>query len=274
MFTKKVIISNFLLFHLIKKVWNSRKILLVTTKYELQKKYAGSLLGIIWVILYPLLFLCIYLFLYLVVFKVRFPSMSSFEYVVYVFSGLVPFICLMDVVNTSTVSMRQNSHLIKNVIMPIELIPFRTMLVSMVGQFAGLLIILALVISSGELSSKIVFLPVVIALQIILFAGISWLLSALGVLLPDLGTFVGLLMLFLLFLSPVAFHPDMVPQNLQLILYMNPAYYLIEAFRWCLLSSAQYSALVLGLYTMISFLTFFAGATFFIRLKDNLIDYE
>ncbi len=259
---------------LVQRVWSARRILVTTTIFELRKKYAGSALGILWVILYPVLFLCIYLFLYLVVFKVRFPDISSFQYVIFVFTGLVPFLGLMEVVNSSVVSMRQNSHLIKNVIMPIELVPFRTMLIALASQMSGLVIVLALVIGNGDLSSNIIFFPIVLLLQVMMLAGLAWLLSALGVMLPDLGTFMALLMLFLLFLSPVAFRPDMVPAGMQIILYVNPAHYMLGAFRWALIDGTVFPWWGLGIFTLISFLVFALGAWFFVRFKGFIVDYE
>src|SRR5207247_9610926 len=42
-----------------------RRVLAATTRVEIEKRYSGSFLGLVWVVLYPVLFLCIYLFLYL-----------------------------------------------------------------------------------------------------------------------------------------------------------------------------------------------------------------
>ena len=260
--------------NLFSNLWTARRILLTTTFFELRKKYAGSAVGIGWVFLYPLLFLGIYLFLYLVVFKVRFPDMSSFQYVIYVFSGLVPYLGLMEVVNSSVVTMRQNAHLVKNVIMPIELVPFRTMLIGLVSQLAGLLIVLILVVSDGALSTNVIFFPLILATQAMLLAGLAWMLGALGVLLPDLSTFTGLLMLFLLFLSPVAFHPAMVPETLQFVLYVNPVHYVLGAFRWSLIDGTVFPLWQLGMFVAISIVTFFFGAWVFVRLKGSIVDYE
>lgn len=256
------------------KIWAARNILLTTTIYELRKKYAGSALGLLWAFLHPIMFLGIYLFLYLVVFNVRFPDMSTIQYVIYVFVGLVPYLGLMEVVNTSVVTMRQNVHLVKNVIMPIELIPFRTMLVGLTAQAAGLLLIFSIILSFGELSSNIIFFPLVLFFFIVLLAGLSWLLGALGVLLPDLSTFTGLLMLLLLFLSPVAFRPEMVPEALQAVLYFNPVHYIIASFRWSLISGTTISIWELAIFGIMSTTTFFIGAWFFVRLKGAIVDYE
>src|SRR5437899_1504965 len=121
-----------------------RRILGTTTRLEIVKRYSGSLLGRVWVVLYPLLFLSIYLFLYLVVFKIRFPGLSRLDYVVYIFSGLVPYIAFMETMGGAVVSIRANLHLIRNVILPVELIPARVVLMAMVTESVGLVLLLGL----------------------------------------------------------------------------------------------------------------------------------
>ena len=103
----------------------NRRVLVATTRVELEKRYSGSLLGRAWIVLYPVLWLSIYLFLYIVVFKVRYPSFSTLDYVVYIFSGLVPYIALMEAVTAGVVSVKQNLHLVRNIILPVEMIPAR-----------------------------------------------------------------------------------------------------------------------------------------------------
>ena len=78
-----------------------RRLLVSTTRLELMKRYAGSVLGFAWVFLNPLLFLSVYVFLYLVVFKTTWPDMTSVGYTVFVFAGLVPFLSFMEVANGS-----------------------------------------------------------------------------------------------------------------------------------------------------------------------------
>jgi lipopolysaccharide transport system permease protein len=106
--------------------WRLRRVLYASAKVELQKRYAGSMLGPVWTVLYPLLFLSVYVFLWLVVLRVRFPGETSrLGYVVFVFGGLVPYLFAVESVTTAAVSIRQNMPLVKGLIIPVELIPTR-----------------------------------------------------------------------------------------------------------------------------------------------------
>ena len=56
----------------------------------------------------------------------------------YVFAGLVPFLGTIEAINGAALSIKANMHLVKNVMLPIELVPVRTVLVAMTGELRGL----------------------------------------------------------------------------------------------------------------------------------------
>ena len=251
-----------------------REILYSTTAVELRRKYAGSFFGLFWLLLYPGLFLSIYLFLYLVVFEVRFPGMSDWGYVAFIFCGLVPYLCFMEAVTIGAVSVKQNIHLVKNVIVPIDLIAARVVLTAVVGQLAGLALLVVLLGVRGELSQNLVFLPVVVLFQFLFIVGLVWFLAALGVLLPDIGYFVNLFVIFLLFISPIGFRPEMLPERARIIVDANPVYYMLDAFRSTLMAEHTVDWQRLAIYALLSLITFQLGAAFFRRFKGVIVDYE
>jgi lipopolysaccharide transport system permease protein len=100
-------------------IYRYRRLLVSITRVELAKRHAGSLLGIAWVVLQPALLLCVYLFVYMVVLRLRFEGFSRLDYVLYVFCGLVPYLGFMEALTTGALSIKQNIHLVKNVMLPI-----------------------------------------------------------------------------------------------------------------------------------------------------------
>lgn len=258
---------------LLRFIWSYRELLFSSVRIEVRKRYAGSLLGVFWAVLSPLMFLCLYMFLYLVIFKVRFPGFSEFDFVAYVLAGLVPFLVVMDVANASCQSVKSNMHLARNVIMPIELIPVRTVMVALVAEVSGLAILILLFLFSGKLPLTVFALPIIFALQVLFLMGIAWLLSALGALIPDVTYVTNVLMLFMLFVSPIGFQPDMVPATLQVIVIFNPFYYMLDSFRWALLDG-QLFHINLVVFAAIALMTLALGARVFFGLKDVITDNE
>lgn len=250
------------------------KLLAAITRVELSKKYAGSVLGPVWLVLQPALLLSVYLFVYLVVFKVRFPGFSQFDYVLHVFAALVPFLGVIEGVNGAVLSIKANMHLVKNVMLPIELVPARTVLVAMSGECLALGLVIVLCAGSGTLSPYVVALPLALLLQGVALVGLAWILSGVGVALPDTSYIVNLLMFLLMFVSPIAFEPTMVPEALRWVVFGNPVYYMIEIFRDCLIAGRTIDPRVWAIHAAMSVTLYVVGATFFRQFKNVLVDFE
>lgn len=251
-----------------------RHILHAITRVELAKRYSGSVMGWLWAILYPILFLMIYLFVYLVIFKSSPPGSSALDYVLYVFAALVPYICFMDAITSGCHAIKQNIHLVKNVMMPIELIPARYVAVSMVGQAAGLILVLLLALVHGSWGAHLLLLPVAIILQAMFLLGLVWILSALAVALPDVNQFVSLTVMLLMFVSPIGYKPEAVPAAYDFMVWANPVFYMIEMFRAALIPEPGPVWLHIGLFAALALGCFMVGAAFFRRFKGVLVDYE
>jgi len=192
---------------LLERHWRFRTAFWASARIELRKRYAGSLLGPAWAVLYPLLFLSVYLFVWLVVFRAQVPGYSRFDYVLYVFGGLVPYLFFVEALTAASVAIRQNMHLVKNVILPIELVPGRAVIVALAGHAVGLALLIALAVVNDAASWRLVILPLVIVCQLLWLTGLAWILAPVGALLPDTSYLVALAMMLLMFLSPIAFSP-------------------------------------------------------------------
>src|SRR3954466_13089967 len=166
-------------------IYRYRRMLVSITRIELAKRHSGPTLGTTWVVLQPALLLSMYLFVYMVVLRMRFEGFSRFDYVLYVFCGLVPYLGFMEALTTGGLSIKQNMHLVKNVMLPIELIPIRSVIVGMASQFVSIGLVLILVTFDQSLTWRVVWLPAVVLLQVMWLAGLTWVLSSLTVALPD-----------------------------------------------------------------------------------------
>jgi lipopolysaccharide transport system permease protein len=251
-----------------------RKVLLATTRVELVKKYSGSVLGPLWIALFPTMLVGVYLFIYTIVFPMKLPEFGGLDFALFVFSGLIPYLGLVEVLGTGTLAVKQNIHLVKNVMMPIELIPVRSVLVGIVSQIVSLSVLLLLTGVNGSLSWHVLWLPLAFIFQLMFLLGLVYFLSALAVSLPDINYFVSLLLMMLLFISPIGYQPESLPDSYWPILYLNPIYYMIQVYRDCLFFARLPEWDVAFVFISICVLTLAAGAGFFGRFKNVLIDYE
>lgn len=258
----------------IESLWRNRGVLLAISRSELLKRYAGSALGASWLVIYPVCLLSIYLFVYMVVFQMRLPDKTPLEYVIYVFAGLIPYIGFMESMNSGAAAIRSNMHLVKTVMLPIELIPVRSVVVAMASQLVSLTILVSMVLFEIGFSYHFLWLPLAFIVQFLFLLGIVWILSAMTVLLPDILQIVSLLTLMLIFLTPIGFTPEMVPSALMLIVDFNPLYYMIEIFRYCLVYQEFPPLSLVVINLAMCFVSVFGGAWFFHSIKEVLVDYE
>jgi len=251
---------------LISSLWRSKRILFLTTFVELKKRHAGSVLGVGWVLFYPALLLGMYMFIYQVVFRVKITGIDSpFEYSLFVLCGIIPYLAFAEVMNSSILTLSQNRHLITNVIVPMELLPVRVVLVALVSQCMSMGILIALLLLAGnKVSVYWLYVPVMFMLQFLFLAGLAFIFSALGVLLRDLAQFMAILTLFLLFVSPVGYTKEMVPETLRIVLYANPVWYLADSFREPLLYGCLPDWDFMLIYAT-SALAFFLGGGFIFK---------
>jgi lipopolysaccharide transport system permease protein len=255
-------------------IYRYRRMLAAITRIELAKRHAGSVLGMAWVVLQPALLLSVYIFVYMIVLRMRFEGFSRFDYVLFVFCGLVPYLGFMEALTTGAMSIKQNIHLVKNVMLPIELIPIRSVIVGMASQFVSIGLVLVLVAADRSLTWYVALLPLVLVLQVMWLAGLTWVLSSITVALPDITYFVNLFVFLLMFISPIGYKPEMVPQGFGWILYLNPIYYMTEMFRGTMMSGATPAVPVAIAYVVMCVATFALGSAFFERFRGVLTDYE
>lgn len=253
----------------------NRRLLASITRVELAKRHAGSVLGMAWVVLQPGLLLSVYLFIYTVVFPVRLSNFGRLDFTIYVFCGLVPYLGFMEALTTGGLSIKQNIHLVKNVMLPIELIPVRAVLVGMASQFVSIGIVLLLAGGAGILSVNVIWLPLIVLLQIMWLIGLTWVLASLTVALPDITYFVNLFVFMLMFVSPIGYRPEeLTKAGFKWILTINPVFYLTAVYRGSILHANTPSLTVVVVYVVMCLLTFAIGGLFFERFKGALTDYE
>ncbi len=261
------------IFEPIRLIWTHRQILLATTRTDVRQKFAGSALGLGWFVLYPMLLLAAYAAVYIYIFNVRLGLFDSNEYVLLIFCGLVPFLAFAEALALGTVSVTGNASLVKNTLFRIELIPVKAVLTTQVTQAVSLTLLITALAILGLLQPAAVFALLIWACQLTMTIGLVWILSAVNVFLRDVQHSLGVVVLLLMMISPIAYTEDMVSPLLQSVLKFNPLYYVIICYQECLMfGRVPRAGLLIPLLTM-SGVLFFGGYMVFRRLKPIFSDH-
>lgn len=249
-----------------------RKILYVTSMAEIRSRYGGTFFGLGWAVIYPFLFLALYAVVYDVIFKVRMAHLTSFDYVLMIFAGLIPFIGFSEALGTTVPSVVTNKALLKNLLFPIELVPVKAVITSSVSMLVGLVVLLLTLWVRGNVSLMQLIVVPVFVLQILFTIGVAWLLSCLNVFFRDIGQTIGIVTLFLMMVSPIAYTQDMVPHALRIFMYPNPLFYMMALYRQVLIYHHLPFGLF-GIFVAITLVTFLLSGLLFLRLKPLFGEY-
>ncbi len=247
-------------------------------KRDIAGRYRGSILGMAWTLLLPLVMLAIYTFVFSFVFKARWNLPTTQDgglvsYGVVLFSGLMLHGFLSETLSRSTTIILQNINFVKKVVFPLELFPFVLISAAGVHLLISIVILLAAhLLLGGMLSANMLLLPLLLLPFMLLLLGLGWWLSSLGVYLRDIGQIIQLLMTLLLFLSPIFYPLEMLPEAVRPLLYLNPLTLMVDQFRAVMLWGTTPDWTALGIYLLVSLVVFFSGFWWFEKTRKGFAD--
>lgn len=198
-------------------------------KREIKARYKQSILGYAWVILVPLLNLIVLT----VVFSyfIRVPT-GNIPYVIFLFTGLVPWTFTANSISFATQSVISNTSLITKISLPREIFPVATILAKMVDfLLTCLLLVLLLAIFGVSFKLTMLFIPVIFFFHFLLILGISLFLSALNVFFRDVENVIGVFLTIWMYITPVLYPQELIPPAFVPLFNLNPMMPIINAYR-------------------------------------------
>ena len=253
-------------------IFKYNHLLWLTTMSDIRGRFAGSVMGLMWVIFYPLMLLTLYAAVWILVLNIRLALFNSYEYVAFIFCGLIPYLGLSEALGMGVPSVVANSHLIKNTLFPIELIPVKAVLVGQFTQVPGTAILLIALIFFNKLGIWSLLLPVIWLSQIVFTIGLVWILSSLNVYLRDLQSIIPVLTLMLLFITPISYTQDMIPAGMVPFLKINPLYFFVTAYQDILMVNQFPREGTLTVSIGLAIVLFLLGFWFFSKMKMVFAD--
>ena len=230
------LLKVFDIFLLPKIVWKNRELLKQFVIRNINSRYRGSFLGLLWSFVQPLMMLCVYTFVFSVVFKFRWgvDTGSRGAFAIIMFCGMALFNIFSESVTTSCGVITSNQNLVKKVIFPLEILPLSQALSTFIlGLVWVFLLFLGVIFIFGKLSWTMLLLPLVLLPLLLFTLGISYFVSSLGVYVRDTLYAVGVILQILFFMTPIFYPIQAVPEQFRWPLRLNPLTILIEEAGRC-----------------------------------------
>ena len=235
---------------------------------DMKLRYKRSLLGIGWTILNPLAQLLVLGFVFGRLLPLGIPN-----YTIFLFIGLLAWTWFQSALTAGTGVIADNRDLIDRPGFPAAVLPVATVTTNLIHYLFSLPVLLVfLLVARIPITSEIVALPLVIAVQFLLTLGLCYLTAAIHVTFRDTQYLVGIALMLGFYLSPVLYDPDNLPPRIQAIYQLNPMAVLLTAYRDILLYGQPPDFLALALVGLVSILLLVAGYRFFMVKSYHFVE--
>lgn len=262
---------------LVKNLWRNRQIITQMSKREVAGRYKGSALGLAWSLFNPILMLVVYTFVFSEIFKARWGGAggddSKTQFAVVLFVGIIVLNLFCDVINRAPTLIVANANFVKKVIFPVETLSLVTVFAALFNSLINVgVLLVALLVFNGYIPWTAIFIPFVILPLVTLMLGLSWFLASLGVFIRDVGQTVTIVTTVLMFLSPVFYPLDAVPERFRPFILLNPLTFIIEQSRAVLIWGNLPDWKGLLMYCAASAVVAFIGYVWFQKTRKGFAD--
>ena len=260
-----------------KRKTNSLSLLFQLTRREISNRYRGSFFGVLWSIITPILMLAIYSFVFGIVFPSKWAvdgdSPQPGRFAVILFSGLILFQVFSEVVTRAPLLIVQNSAFVKRIVFPLELLVPVALFAALFHACVSFLILLPFAWwQFGPLSSTIVYLPLIVLPFCFMIIGFGWLLASLGTYIRDISQIMGTITTALMFLAPIFFPLEVLPDWIRPVLTFNPLTIPIEELRNVTLFAQPPDVVRLGIYSGAALMIAVLGFAWFRATRRGFAD--
>jgi lipopolysaccharide transport system permease protein len=223
--------------HYWRDIWRYRELLYFLAWRDLLVRYKQTFVGIGWSLIRPTLTMVV-----LTVVFGKFGRMPStgVPYPILVFCGLLPWQFFSTALSESGNSLVNNSGLISKVYFPRLVVPTSSIITGFVDFLISAAFLAGLMVwYHFTPTATLLLIPLFILLVLAAALGCGLWVAALLVQYRDFRIIIPFIVQFGLYLSPVGFTSEVVPERWRLLYSLNPIVGVIDGFRWSILGGTR-----------------------------------
>ena len=215
-------------------LWRYRELFRVLAWRDLAVRYKQTVIGAAWAIIRPFITMIIFTVIFGRIAKL--PSEGTAPYPLMVFAGMLPWSFFSTGLSEASNSLVNNANLISKVYFPRLIVPVATVVVAFVDfliTFSMLILLMAWY--QYPPGWRMLVLPAFTILAFLASIGPALWITALNVKYRDFRYVIPFIVQFGLYVSPVGFSSNIIPEEWRLLYSLNPMVGVIDGFRWCIL---------------------------------------
>lgn len=253
----------------VKEIFEYREMIINLVKRDLRGKYKGSALGFLWTFISPLCQIIVYTIVFSIIVR---NNLENFY--VYMIVGMIPWLFFDMSLRGGAACVRYQGDMIKKIYFPREVLPITSVTSNFINMLLCFIIVFAVLIVSGTGVNVValIYLPIVMIIEYVMALGFALLLAAGTVFFRDLEYIVSVILMGWIYLTPIMYTYDFIPDIVKPIFQLNPMTGVIEAYHkilyWKQLpfdTGIKYSAIFALVVLLI-------GELVFNRVQDNFAE--
>ena len=215
-------------------LWRYRELFQVLAWRDISVRYKQTVIGAAWAVIRPLFTMLIFTIVFGRI--AGLPSENGAPYALLVLAGTLPWTFFSTALGDASNSLVGNAALIGKVYFPRLIVPSAAIVVSFVDLMISFVILLGTLLWFQYTPDwQIIFLPGFVLLAFLAALGPSLWATAVNVKYRDFRYITTFIIQFGLYISPVGFSSQVIPDAWRIFYSINPMVGVIDGFRWCIL---------------------------------------
>lgn len=237
---------------------------------DVKSRYKQALFGVSWAILTPIITALVFTLVFDVFLKI---SKGPIPYLLIFFTGYIFWNFFSQSISSATSSVTDNSNLVTKVAFPKEILVLASILGRIPDFLASFLVLLLLLVFYQiNISLYIIWIFPLIVLESLLILGVGFFFSAINVYFRDITAITPLVLMIWLYLTPIIYPLDSIPQKYRFISILNPLTGIIESLRRVILLKQPPDFAALAFSVVITFLLLIICHLIFKKLEKGFAD--
>jgi ABC-type polysaccharide/polyol phosphate export permease len=205
---------------------------------ELTLRYKRSVIGIGWTLLNPVLTSLVLWYVFSFVFASKLPSGQQFA--PYLMAGILMNTFFNQSLTQSADSIASNGGVLTKIYVPPQIFAISSALAGLANFVIGLLPLALVCFVAGQPVALTAPLVIVVGVALaFLTAGLGLALSILFIRFDDTRNIVNVLLMILMYLTPIFYPVSIMNETMQSIIKWNPLTSYLDIFRWAFSNNAS-----------------------------------
>lgn len=251
----------------IRTLFKHRELIASLVARDIRSRYKQSVLGVAWALITPIVMTLVSTVVFSYILKVK-TDMPNVPYPVFFYVAMLPWTFFSHSITQGAECLVMNFNLITKIYFPREVFPISAVLGKTVDLALGILVLIPLfLIYRVDVSwTTLLVIPIMIA-QLCLTLGIVFILASINLFYRDIRHVVPLLTQVWMYMTPIIYPLNIVPEKIRFIYMLNPMAPIIDAYRTVVLKGQQPEWIYLGIAMAVSVAVLALGYRTFKKLE-------